>query len=383
MTRYLLLPFLSLLLALLSCQPSTKKAEALIPTRTTIIDSLKHPWSMAFLSEDEVIVSEKDGNLLRVNLSTKERYAISGFPEDLVDSIRVKDGRDNSGIFEVVLHPDFQENQQIYVSYAAEAEGGSTTKVVRVRLENDSLKEIAVILVAQPYSRDLFHYGGGMTFGSDGKLYVTVGERYYNEIDQPDLPVAQDIQDRRGKVYRLNSNGSIPVDNPDMGVEAIPGMYAMGIRAAQGITLHPETGDIWFSEHGSFQGDEVNLLRAGANYGWPIKTTGKYRNDDFQPPAIDATFTEPAWSWEETVAPTGLCFYTGDEFSEWKGQLLVPGLSKGNLWLMKVEAQKITFAEKLFPEKPLRLRKVAQSPEGKIYLLTDEPQGRILRLLPE
>ena len=381
MTRYLLL--LSLSLFLFACQPSNRETETLTPTRTTIIDSLRHPWSMAFLSEEEVIVSEKDGDLLRINLSTKERHTISGFPEDLVDSIRVRDGRDNSGIFEVVLHPDFQQNQQIYVSYAAEAERGSTTKVVRARLQNDYLEEVAVILVAQPYSRDLFHYGGGMTFGSDGKLYVTVGERYYSEIDQPDLPVAQDIQDRRGKIYRLNPNGSIPVDNPEMGLEAVPGIYAMGIRAAQGITLHPETGDIWFSEHGSFQGDEINLLEAGANYGWPIKTTGNYRNKDFKPPVIDATFTASAWSWEETVAPTGLCFYTGEEFPAWKGKLLVPGLSKGNLWLMKVEGQKITSVEKLFPEKPLRLRKVAQSPEGKTYLLTDEPQGRILRLLPE
>ncbi|MEM6765125.1 MAG: PQQ-dependent sugar dehydrogenase, partial [Bacteroidota bacterium] len=210
-----------LLLLAVACQPTPKEPEALTPTRITIIDSLKHPWSMAFLTEEEVIVSEKDGNLLRVKLDTKEKFTIQGFPSDLVDSIRVKDGRDNSGIFEVVCHPDFRENSLVYVSYAAEGVGGSTTQVIRARLENDSLKEVSVILAAQPYSKDLFHYGGGMTFGSDGKLYVTVGERYYNEIDQPVLPVAQDVMDRRGKIYRLHPDGSIPEDNPDFGEEAV------------------------------------------------------------------------------------------------------------------------------------------------------------------
>ena len=346
-----------------------------------IMEGLKHPWSMAFISENDVIVSEKDGNLLRVNLSSHQKKIITGFPKDLFDSIRVKTPIDNSGIFEVLVDPDFEKNQLIYVSYATKAQEGTTTKVIRAKLKNNTLTQIKTLLVAAPYTREYFHYGGGMVFGKDSKLYITIGERLFREIDEPPLPIAQDLTDKRGKIYRINSDGSIPKDNPDFGKNAIPGLYALGIRAAQGITVDPKTSKIWFSEHGTNQGDEINILRPGANYGWPNMTTGTYRSDDYTPPNLKGVeFTAPSWYWLHTVAPTGLTFYTGDEFPEWKNNLFVPGLSRGSLWRFVIEGETIKSAEELFVDDRVRSRKVIQSPKGKLYMLTDEKNGKILQI---
>jgi glucose/arabinose dehydrogenase len=219
-----------------------------------------------------------------------------------------------------------------------------------------------------------------MTFGLDGKLYFTIGERLFNEKDEPALPIAQNVEDKRGKIYRINPDGSIPRDNPDFGPGAVPGLYAIGIRAAQGITCNPVTNKIWFSEHGTHQGDEINVLAPHANYGWPVKTTGKYRYTEYVPPVIHGAFTDPVWSWLHTVAPTGLLFYTGDEFSSWKNNLLVAGLSRGSLWRMTIEGDRVKSAEELFVDDRKRLRKVVQSPGGKLYVLTDEIHGMLIRI---
>lgn len=368
------------------------------PIKETIIENLKRPWSMDFINEKEVIVAEKDGNLLRVNLINKEIFPIQGFPKDLADSIQmVKDkfefgifpkGADgyktkyNAGIFEVLLDPNFKKNNRIYISYVSQnEEQKSTTKVIRAVLQNDILTKIETLFVAKPYSHGLFHYGGGMTFGNDGKLYFTIGERLFNEVLEPAIPIAQDLKDRRGKIYRINPDGSIPADNPDFGASAIKGIYAIGIRAAQGITTHPQTGEIWFSEHGTIQGDEINILEKGANYGWPIITTGKYRGKNYAPPKMEnENFKMPNWYWLHTVAPTGLTFYTGDEFPFWKNDLIVPGLSRGSLWRLTLDGETIKSTEELFVDDRVRTRKAEMSPEGELYILTDEPNGRIIRI---
>lgn len=394
-------------LILAACRPELKVAPPTDPQpiKETVIDGLSRPWSMAFLSESEVLLSEKDGDLLRIDLKTKEKHTIKGFPTDKTDSLSYKkadypfgtfppslsDGTKvtyNSGILEVVADPDFRSNQLLYISYTAQGEGGSTTKVIRAQLQNDSLIKVTPLLLALPYSHGLFHYGGGMTFGPDGKLYVTVGERIFNEINEPELPVAQDLSDRRGKIYRINPDGSIPGDNPNFGPDAIAGVYALGIRAAQGITVNPSTGKIWFSEHGTTQGDEINLLQAGANYGWPVKTSGGYRSTTYDPPSMESThFTDPVWYWLQTVAPTGLTFYTGDEFPAWKNNLIVPGLSRGSLWRIRFEEETVKSMEELFIDDRERARKAVMSPEGKLYILTedlnDRTNGKVVRIKPE
>jgi glucose/arabinose dehydrogenase len=350
------------------------------PEKEIVSENLKRPWSIAFLTEDEALVTEKEGDLVKINLSTKQRKTIKGFPGDRTAK-RVEYSGENDGLFEVLLDPNFKENKFVYVSYAARNEQGTTTKVIRGVLEDDSLSRVQTLFVATPYTSGRFHYGGGMTFGRDGKLYITIGERLFMEIDEPALPIAQNVEDKRGKIYRLNPDGSVPEDNPDFGGKAVPGLYALGIRAAQGITVEPLTGSIWFSEHGTFQGDEINVLKARSNYGWSVKTTGKYRSEDYVPPPMKETvFTDPAWFWLQTVAPTGLVFYTGDEFPLWKNDLIVAGLGKGSLWRFEIEGEKIKSVEELFVDDRVRLRKAAQSPAGKLYLLTDEMNGKVIRI---
>jgi len=350
------------------------------PEKEVVLDGLKRPWSVAFLSEDEALIAEKEGDLIKVNLLNKERTSITGFPADIADSIEFYNPGDNTGKFEILLDPDFSKNKYVYISYAAQNEKGNATKIIRGRLENNSLTKIQTIFVATPYTFERHHYGGGMTFGGDGKLYFTIGERLFNEKNEPLLPIAQNIRDKRGKLYRINPDGSIPKDNPDFGPGAVPGLYAIGIRASQGITYDAVTNKIWFSEHGTIQGDEINILTPHANYGWPVKTTGKYRYSEYAPPAINDAFTDPAWSWLHTVAPTGLMFYTGDEFPSWKNDLLVGGLSRGSLWRMTIEGDTIKSAEELFVDDRKRLRKVVESPGGKLYVLTDEMNGMLIRI---
>ncbi len=350
--------------------------------QTLVAEGLAHPWDMMFLSASEAVVTEKDGTIRHVRLDTGEISAVAGVPADL-DNIRRNDPRDNSGLFAIVADPDFGENRMIYVAYSAGDETGTALKVIRARWsEAKALEDVQPIFEVAPLSTDRFHYGGGLVFAADGTLLITAGERIFNEQDQPDVPVAQDLFDMRGKIFRINTDGSIPADNPDMGEGAVPGLYALGIRASQGLTRHPETGTIWFSEHGSIQGDEINVLKPGSNYGWPIVTDGTYRDTAYTPPYMTASFTAPVWSWSTTVAPTGLTFYSGAQFPDWTGDLLVAGLSRGSLWRLDVEGETVVSASHLFASTPARLRNVRQGPDGALYLLTDEANGRILRIDP-
>ena len=347
--------------------------------RSLVAEGLRHPWSMAFVSASEALVTEKDGYLQRLDLGSGQFRKVDGIPSDL-DNVRGDDPRDNSGLFDVVLHPRFPRDRRIFLSYASKGTGGATTKVISGQYDGTRLQGVKTLLEATPRTGDRFHYGGGMVFGPDGHLYVTVGERLFHESDEPALPIAQDPSDRRGKIYRIKADGTAPADNPRFGAGAPKGLFALGIRASQGIALQPGTGTIWFSEHGSQQGDELNILKPGANYGWPILTTGRYRDADYSPPALKRDFESPVWYWTHTVAPTGLCFYTGAAHPEWAGNLFVAGLSRGSLWRFDIQNDRVVAAEELFVDERVRLRNVKQGPDGHLYLLTDERKGRVLRI---
>ena len=347
-----------------------------------LVEGLKHPWSIAFLGPSEVLISEKDGGLLRVNLETGSKIPITGLPQDLASNIRATDARDNAGLFEVLLDPEYPEANWVYLSYAAQAADGLTsTKVIRAQLLGNRLHSINTLLDVQPYRADRFHYGGGMVFGADRKLFISVGERFYNEKDQPVLPVSQNPRDARGMIYRINPDGSIPPSNPDFGPESIPGAYAIGIRATQGLTVNPENNEIWFTDHGAIRGDEINILEAGANYGWPIITSGKYRNEDYVPPVLDQQdYKDPIWRWMGTVAPTGIQFYKGKQIKRLEERILVSGLSEGSLWSVYFKKGKIFLVKNLIKKNPVRLRKVTQGPDERLYILTDELNGKLIEL---
>lgn len=378
--------------------PRTPQETMVKPTQRIVIEGLRRPWSMAFISEGEALITEKDGDVLRVNLLDSTRHRITGLPTDVaraitIDTAQVRSGvfpatlhgkrmSLNAGWFEVLLDPDFSDNSYVYLSYAAmRSDQSATTKVIRGKLIDNELTQVQTLLEAMPYTPGLYHFGGGMVFGPDGKLYITVGERHFSEHLNPELPVAQDVEDQRGKVYRINPDGSTPEDNPNFGNDAPPGLYATGIRAAQGLAVQPGTGKIWFSEHGAHRGDELNVLEPEANYGWPYRTIGTYRTPDYQPEAPSGMrFKDPTYYWDQTVAPTGLTFYQGNYLGQWEGNLLVPGLSRGSLWRLTVAGDTILSAEELFVNKRVRLRKAKVSPQGRLYLLTDEDNGKIIRV---
>ena len=396
---YLNALYLSLLLFCIGCAQSEAPYVPASPEKVVVLDSLKRPWGMAFMSEHEALVTEKDGHLLRVNLQTGAHTPITGIPADRTDSTITKPADAtsghypsgiqanlkttfNEGLLDVVLDPAFASNGRLYLSYVSAADSGTTTTIIRATLDQDSLTNIHPILVALPHSDGSFHYGGALVYGPDNMLYASVGDRMFSEANQPSsLPLAQNVSDTRGMIYRFNPDGTIPGDNPDLGPNAVAGAFAYGIRNVQGMAVHPATGQIWFSEHGTIQGDELNVLQAGANYGWPYRTTGRFRAPDFNPTAPDdLVMTPPAWYWQHTVAPTGMVFYTGTEFPEWKDNLLVTGLSRGSLWRFRIEQGAIKSAEELFLDERDRTRNIVQSPGGTLYILTDAPDGKILRI---
>ncbi|MEO1173472.1 MAG: PQQ-dependent sugar dehydrogenase [Myxococcota bacterium] len=283
-------------------------------TRVPVARDLARPWSIAFIDAKTALVTEKEGGVRRLDLTTGRHTPVTGLPKDLDNQVR-EDPRDNSGLFDIVLDPSFAETRRLYLSYASQGPGGTTLKVIQGHLVRNALQRITVLFEALPRTSERFHYGGGLLI-ADGALYITVGERVFDEIDEPAMPVAQNANDPRGKVFRIRL------------ADQKPEQVASGIRAAQGLAQNPADGVIWFSEHGSRQGDELNVLQVGANYGWPVHTTGTYRNSNYRPPTLKRTFTPPAWSWPTTVAPTGMVFVQGSRYPEWEGDLLVAGLSR-------------------------------------------------------
>jgi glucose/arabinose dehydrogenase len=357
-------------------------AQAAVPAidLVTVATGLRHPWSMAFLPGGDFLVTEKDGGFVRVT-GTGTLVPVTGAPADL-DNVRQLAG-DNSGLFDVVLHPRFADTRRLYFAYAAKGDDGTTTRLATARLVDDRLVDTATLFDATPRSAVRHHYGGGLLLGRDGLLYLTVGERFFHERDNPPLPAAQDPADRRGKVYRFTLDGAPAAANPGFGPQAVPGLYATGVRAAQGLAQDPESGRIWMSDHGPVGGDELNVLEAGANYGWPIETAGRYRNADYTPSRSlpGAVYRAPAWAFtDRTVAPAGLVVYAGTEFPEWRGDLIVAGLSRGYLLRADVEGGRIVGVHDLMDEPRVRLRNVKQAPDGALYALTDEREGRLLRV---
>lgn len=330
---------------------------------------LEHPWSMAFLPDGRVLVTERPGRLRLIVNGRLQAAPVSGVPKVVAGG--------QGGLLDVVLHPDYADNGWIYLSFAAPSLRGAHTAVARARLDGNRLVDLKTIFRANNVAGGRVHFGSRLAFGGDGKLYVTVGER-------GDSDRAQDLDSHNGTTVRLNDDGTVPGDNPFLNTAgALPETYSYGHRNSQGMARHPVSGEIWLNEHGPQGGDEINIVRAGVNYGWPVITYGRsYAGFSIGEGSEKPGMAQPILHWTPSIAPSGMAFYTGDKFPAWRGNLFVGSLKFRHLVRLELDGERVVSQERLLEGAFGRVRDVRQGPDGLLYLLTDENEGALIRLEP-
>lgn len=335
----------------------------------TMAEGLDHPWALTFLPEGDILVTERSGALKRLSPEGETRAEIGGVPE--------VDARNQGGLLDVALHPDFADNRYVYLTWSGAGEGGNATHLGRGRLEDDKLREFETLFVATPLVDSTKHFGSRLSFDGEGHVFMTVGER--GERDR-----AQDPDDHNGSVLRLNEDGSVPEDNPFVDRDdARDAIYSYGHRNPQGAARHPETGKLWIHEHGPRGGDEINIPEAGANFGWPEATYGReYHGPEIAPDEHGEGLVGPIHQWTPSIAPSGMAFYTADRFPEWQGDLFVGALAMTHLAHLELDGTEVVNERKHLDDKGWRIRAVRQGPDGYLYLLTDDDNGQLLRVSP-
>jgi glucose/arabinose dehydrogenase len=336
----------------------------------TVARGLEHPWGVAFLPDGRMLVTERPGRLRVVSADGTVSPPLSGVPE-------VRAGG-QGGLLDVVLAPDFATSRVLYLSYSEPgALGAAGTTVARARLGERGLVDVRPVFQQQPKVRSGVHFGSRLVFAPDGNLFITTGERGRRDD-------SQDLGRHLGKVIRVRPDGSVPPDNPFVKQPgARPEIWSYGHRNLQGAAIHPETGRLWTVEHGAMGGDEVNIPVRGGNYGWPVITYGRdYSGATIGEGTARAGMEQPVHYWDPSIAPSGMAFYTGDRFPEWRGSLFVGSLKFGFLARLTLEGDRVVGEERLLQGLGDRVRDVRQGPDGFLYLLTDESDGRILRLEP-
>jgi glucose/arabinose dehydrogenase len=342
-----------------------------------VADGLSNPWSLAWLPNGELLITERAGRLRILRNGVLDPTPIAGVPEVRVTAL--------GGLLDVLPHPNFATNRILYLSYTKGGEGNlATTALTRARLDGMKLLDQKEIFVAENWSNSPTNFGGRMVFGRDGKLYITVGERQEQER-------AQDPMLHGGKVLRLNDDGTAPADNPFAGKQGyLPEIYSIGHRSPQGLVFHPVTGELYENEHGPLGGDEINIVRAGKNYGWPLVSYGKnYDGTVVTEYTAREGYESPFMFWVPSIAISGLSFYTGDKLGPWKGNAFVGSMMEGRTRATG-HVQRITFAENGQPiqREPIlaqlrqRIRDVRPGPDGLLYVLTDQNPGVLLRIEP-
>lgn len=340
----------------------------------TVASGLRNPWGLAILPDGRMLVTERPGSVRIVGKDGKVSEALVGAP-------RVKAGG-QGGMLDLTLDPGFPQNRIIYLSFSEPGpdDDVSGTAVARARLNdvNNILEDVRVIYRQFPKVRSSMHFGSRLVFGKDGTLFVTQGDRFsYRER-------AQDLGSGIGKIVRINTDGSIPSDNPFVNRDgARPEIWSRGHRNLQGAVLHPETGQLWTVEHGARGGDELNHPEAGKNYGWPVITYGRdYTGFKIGEGTEKAGMEQPVYYWDPVVSPSGMEYYTGDRYPGWKGSFFIGSLSYGALIRLVVVNDRVTVEERHLHDMRERIRDVHQGPDGYLYLITDSSDGRILRVLP-
>lgn len=334
---------------------------------SVVFDGLEQAWSVAELPDGSLLVTEKNGLLHHVDPASGEGVVVAGLP----DSVQ----RGQGGLLDVRPHPDFESNRWLYLSYAVEADGGYTTRVARGRLENHRLHAIDVLFTAEPALKTRRHFGADMVFDRQGYLYITIGDR-------ASRPLIQDLSNHLGKIIRLYDDGSVPEYNPLAGVGgARPEIFSYGHRNPQGIAIEPASGALWSVEHGPRGGDELNLIAAGANYGWPVITYGEeYRGGKIGKGTQKAGMEQPAHYYVPSIAPSGMTFYSGDAFPEWQGNVFIGALVQTHLNRLVLEQGRVVHEERLLGDWNLRIRDVEVAGDGSLYVLAEK--GPLLKLSP-
>jgi glucose/arabinose dehydrogenase len=333
----------------------------------TLTDKLENPWSVAFLPDGRMLVTERPGRLRIVTRDGKVSAPLQGVPRVFASG--------QGGLHDVVLDPNFTSNRLVYLAYAEPGPGGASTAAARAQLGDNGITGLKVIFSQRPKVTGGRHFGGRLVFARDGTLFVSTGDR--GAFDP-----AQDISSQIGKIVRINPDGSVPEDNPFVGRErARPEIWSYGNRNAQGAALHPQTGALWENEHGPRGGDEINIIEAGKNYGWPLVSWGNhYTGQSIAKPNTRPDLTDAIHQWTPVIGASGMAFYTADMFRGWRGNLLVGGLVSRGLVRLTLDGRKVTGEERI--ALGARVRDVRQGPDGAVYVLTDESDGKILRLSP-
>lgn len=346
-----------------------------------VVDGLEHPWSMAWLPGGDMLVTERPGRLRVVRDGTLAPDPVEGVPE-----VRAQG---QGGLLDVVLHPEFETNRLVYLSFSKPNEDASeaTTAVVRGQFEGDRLMDVEEIFVAEAWAEGNVHFAGRMVFDRDGYLFLSVGDRGADPDLLDDQP-AQSLENHQGTILRLHDDGSVPDDNPFVDRDAaLPEIWSYGHRNPQGLVVHPETGEIWSNEHGPRGGDEVNIVREGRNYGWPVATYGiNYQGTIITEETSREEMEPPAYVWVPSIATSGMMIYDGERFPWWRGSVFVGGLAGQRLSRLTFEGHRSVSEEPLLEEELGRVRDVRQGPDGYIYLAIDDRSGQqptpIVRLEP-
>ncbi|HJQ57713.1 MAG TPA: PQQ-dependent sugar dehydrogenase [Vineibacter sp.] len=335
----------------------------------TLSRDLEQPWGMQFLPDGRLLITERPGRLRVFADGKLERRPLSGVPEVWSNA--------QGGLLDICLHPNFARNNTLYLSYAAPVQGGGLTRLARARLADDGLRDLKPLLDATPPNPSDIHFGSRIAFDRAGLLYMTSGER-------GERPSSQRLDVMTGKMFRLRDDGSVPRDNPFVGrAGARPEIYSYGHRNPQGLTMHPDTGRMWSVEHGPRGGDELNLLKPGANYGWPLATHGtEYFGPRISPHTSLPGMEDPVKQWTPSISPSGLLVYTGDAFPGWRGSFFTGALSAFALFRLEIEGERYVGEERLVPDTLPYIRDVRQGPDGALYLCTNADRGGLYRIEP-
>jgi aldose sugar dehydrogenase len=346
--------------------PSEKRSIAV----ETVAKGLENPWGLAFLPDGRMLVTERPGRMRIVAADGTLSPPLTGVPNVAA--------RNQGGLLDVVADPAFAQNRQVYITFSEPRSGGNGTSVAKLRLNPAAtgFDQSEVIFRQVPTHNGGHHFGSRIVFDRSGAMFVALGDRY----DLRDE--AQNRTNAIGKIVRINTDGSIPPDNPGRGREGwLTSVWSIGHRNVQGAALHPQTGKLWTAEHGARGGDEINVPEAGKNYGWPVITYGRdYSGAKIGEGTQKAGMEQPVFYWDPSIAPSGMAFYTGDRFPEWKGNAFVGALAGRMLVRLTLEGEKVVAEERLLVGMNKRIRDVRQGPDGFIYLLTDSADGEVLRV---